>query len=71
MKVTKGKEFDYIVPGFGWMNIYDKQITKITALANRGRAPAPIVVADRMDSRTPSELTRELRKPSRARSLRS
>jgi hypothetical protein len=34
MKITKGKEFDYIVPGFGWMNIYDKQITKITAFAN-------------------------------------
>ena len=34
MKVTKGKDFDYIVPGFGWMNIYDKEITDITYFAS-------------------------------------
>jgi hypothetical protein len=38
MNVTKGKDFDYVVPGFGWMNVYDKEITRITNFANA--APA-------------------------------
>jgi hypothetical protein len=30
MKVTRGKDFNYIVPGFGWMNSYDRKISNIT-----------------------------------------
>lgn len=30
MKFTHGKDVDTIVPGFGWMNNYDKEITGIT-----------------------------------------
>jgi hypothetical protein len=33
MKVTRGNDFDYIIPGFAWMNTYDREITNITEFA--------------------------------------
>jgi hypothetical protein len=38
MKVTRGKEVDYIVPGFGWMNSFERQITKISTFE---KVPSP------------------------------
>jgi hypothetical protein len=36
MTVTRGKEADYITPGFGWMSDYERQITNITSFGNVG-----------------------------------
>ena len=38
MKFTRGKEGNTIVPGFGWMNDYDKEVANISEFT---RVPAP------------------------------
>jgi len=38
MKFTRGKDVNMIVPGFGWMNDYDKEVANISEFT---RVPAP------------------------------